>query len=627
MRRKAIIVFAITMLITALVFGFSWVYLAQLLRQRLLWADETASMLTRQLEYTASKAVPDLTSTRIDTSDPKAMRIAVAEYLQTDSNLNDMLESVVGNSQIIYDAAIVDPTGVAILDTNPVLNGKPVPPRADLIVLRDAGFRRQLRMLYNPGAVYNVSIPLQLGEQPFGSVRVGVATVFLRNELTPRLQQAAFFCVVAIFCSLVLSAVVANLALGPLKQIAASLDSASTGGTEMLPDDDAPADEVGLVSLKIAHLGRQIRDTNQIFSALKDNVDHVMANLQDGLMLFTPDSRVVLVSASAEQFLGRPRHEILGRTAQEIFSDGSPLGAVVLPAFLGQRKLEQYEFDAADKRRVQVSLDFIQEQGATIGALLIMRDLESVQRIEDEIEISRHLSISGRHTKEVAHEVKNPMNAIVLHLQLLHDKVQRADPETRRHMDVIGDEIRRLDSVVQTLVDFMRPRDLHEQEIDMRKMLEEVSILAAPDAGQHGVQLARELPDEPLLVRVDSDLMKQAILNLVLNGVQAMEHGGTLTLAARREDDNILAEVRDQGSGIPPELQEKVFQLYFTTKKEKGGSGIGLAQASQYVELHRGKMDFESTVGVGTTFRLRLPAVNGTRGIQREIPAPSERAV
>ena len=620
MSRKAIIVFAITTLITALVFAFSWIYLSQLLRQRLLWADETASMLTRQLEYTASKAVPDLTSTRVDTSDPKALRAAVSEYLQTDSNLNDMLESVVGNSQIIYDAAIVDPFGTAILDTNPALNGKPIPPRRDLIVLRDAGFRRQLRMLYNPGTVYDVSIPLQLSGQPFGSVRVGVSTVFLRNELTPRLQQAAFFCVVAIFCSLVLSAVISNVALGPLRRIAANLDSASAGETEMLPADDSPADEVGLVSLKIAHLGRKIRDTNQIFSALKDNVEQVMANLQDGLMLFTPDSRVVLVSASAEKFLGRPPHEILGRSAEEIFSDGSPLGAVVLPAFLKRRPLAQYEFDAADNRRVQVSLDFIQEGEASIGALLTMRDVESVRRIEDEIEISRRLSASGRRTKEVAHEVKNPMNAIVLHLQLLQNKLNPTDPDTQRHMDVIGDEIHRLDRVVQTLVDFTRPRELHEQDADMRKILEDVSILAAPDAEQHGVRLVREFPQEPLMVRVDIDLMKQAILNLVLNGVQAMNNGGTLTLAAQRKDEAVITEVRDQGSGIPPELQEKVFELYFTTKKE--GTGIGLAQTSQILDWHYGSVDFESTVGVGTTFRLRVPAVSQSRGgAQKEVPA------
>src|SRR5271157_5798282 len=624
MSRKFIIVLAITMLFTALVVGFSWIYLSQLLGQRLLWADETASQLSSQLEYAASKAVPDLTSTRIDTNNPKAMRAAITNYLQTDTNLNDMLEAVVGNSRIVYDAAIIDPDGVAILDTNPALNGKPVPARSPLSVLKDATFRRQLQMLYAPGSVYDASIGLELDGQAFGGVRVGVSTVFLRNELTPKLQQAAFFSVLAIFCSLVLGAVVSNVALGPLKAIARNLDSASAG--DELPDEETSAgDEVGLVSLKIAHLGRQIRDTNQIFSALKDNVEQVMTKLQDGLMLFTRDSRVVLVSASAEKFLGRPRREILGHTAEEIFSDGTVLGAVVLPAFQKQRPLVQYEFDAADGRRVQVSLDFIQEKGTPIGALLTMRDAESVRRIENEIEISRRLSASGRMTRGVAHEVKNPINAIVLHLQLLQNKLQQDDPETRRHMEVIGNEIHRLDRVVQILVDFTRPRDLRLEDVDLRKILESVSVLAAPDAARHGVQVALEFPnrapvadaapaenppadDDALLVRVDSDLMKQAILNLVLNGVQSMAAGGTLTLTARREDEMILAEVLDQGCGIPPEAQEKIFELYFTTKGDKGGSGIGLAQTYQIMQWHYGSVEFDSVVGAGTTFRLRLPA-------------------
>jgi PAS domain S-box-containing protein len=607
MTRKFIIVLVITSLFTALVVAFSWIYLSQLLRQRLLWADETASQLTNQLEYAASKAVPDLTSTRVDTQNPKAMRAAIANYLQNDTNLNDMLESVWGNSRIIYDAAIIDPNGVAILDTNPALNGKAVAQRPSLAVLRDAGFRRQLRLLYGPGTVYDVSIGLELDGQAFGGVRVGVSTVFLRNELTPKLQQAAFFSVVAIFCSLVLAAVVSNVALGPLKAISRNLDSASAG--DVLPDEETSADdEVGLVSLKIAHLGRQIRDTNEIFSALKDNVEQVMTKLQDGLMLFTRDSRVVLVSASAEKFLGRPRRDILGRTAEEIFSDGTVLGAVVLPAFQKQRPLVQYEFEAVDGRRVQVSLDFIQEKGTPIGALLTMRDAESVRRIEDEIEISRRLSASGRLTRGVAHEVKNPINAIVLHLQLLQNKLQQDDPETRRHMDVIGKEIHRLDRVVQILVDFTRPRDLRLEDVDLRRLLDEVSMLAAPDAARHGVHIVQDLPndDEALMVRVDCDLMKQAILNLVLNGVQSMT-GGTLTLTARRDDEMILAEVLDQGCGIPPEAQEKIFELYYTTKGDKGGSGIGLAQTYQIMQWHYGSVEFDSIVGAGTTFRLRLP--------------------
>ncbi len=623
MSRKFIIVFVITTLFTALVVGFSWVYLSQLLRQRLLWADETASQLTSQLEYAASKAVPDLTSTRVDTDNPKAMRAAIAYFFQTDPNLNDMLESVVGNSRIIYDAAIIDPNGAAILDTNPALNGKPIPGRAPLSVLENAGFRHQLRLIYGPGSIYDVSIPVTLDGQEFGSVHVGVDTLFLRNELTPKLQQAAFFSVVAVFCSLVLAAVVSNVALGPLKAISRNLDSASAG--DLLPDDETSKDdEVGLVSLKIAHLGRQIRDTNEIFTALKDNVEQVMTKLQDGLMLFPRDTRVVLVSASAEKFLGRPRREILGHTAEEIVSDGTVWGAVVLPAFQKQRPLVQYEFDAADGRRVQVSLDFIHEKGTPIGALLTMRDAESVKRIENEIEISRRLSASGRLTRGVAHEVKNPINAIVLHLQLLQNKLQQDDPETRRHMDVIGSEIHRLDRVVQILVDFTRPRDLRLEEVDLKKILENVVGLAAPDAARHGVRIVQQLAPEPLPVRVDCDLIKQAVLNLVLNGVQAMTAGGVLTLKARRDNDKILAEVMDQGCGIPPEAQEKIFELYYTTKGNKGGSGIGLAQTFQIMQWHYGQVEFDSIVGSGTTFRMTLPASSTKPGRAENVQEDEE---
>jgi signal transduction histidine kinase len=344
-------------------------------------------------------------------------------------------------------------------------------------------------------------------------------------------------------------------------------------------------------------------------------------------MLFTRDSRVVLVSASAEKFLGRPRREILGRTAAEIFSDGTVLGAVVMPAFQKQRPLVQYEFDAADGRRVQVSLDFIQEKGTPIGALLTMRDAESVRRIENEIEISRRLSASGRLTRGVAHEVKNPINAIVLHLQLLQNKLQQNDPETSRHMDIIGSEIHRLDRVVQILVDFTRPRDLRVEEVDLRKILENIVALAAPDAARHGVRVVQELPqdadDDPLLVRVDSDLMKQAILNLVLNGVQAMSAGGTLTLKARRDGEMIIAEVLDQGCGIPPEAQEKIFELYFTTKGDKGGSGIGLAQTYQIMQWHYGSVEFDSIVGAGTTFRLRMPAVSAKADHPKDAEIPA----
>jgi PAS domain S-box-containing protein len=605
MRRRTQIVLAVTIMAAALVSGASYIYISQILRQGINTTHDTASYLTSQLAYLATNAAPDLSSTRVDTTNPEAVRRGIAYYLGTDRDLNAMLDSVVGSWPTVYDAAILDNDSKAILDTTPNLVGKKIADRPDFAILQGAGFRQKLRMIYNPPTVYEVRIPLLLNGRVFGSIRVGVSTVFLRNELTPRLQRALVFSGIAVLCSLILAAGLSRIALGPLENINRSLDSMTGVGEGDAPPSDAGRDEYGQVSQKIAHLGQQMKDAREIFSALKNNVDQIMSSLQDGLMLFTRDSRVVLVSAAVERFLGRARSEMLGRDAKEIFSAESPIGVLMLDAFRLHHNVAQREIEMPNGRRVEISLDFIQERGTQIGALLTVRDAESVRRIEDEIELSRRISATGRVTRGVAHEVKNPINAIVLHLQLLRNKLKQVDPDTYRHVDIIDSEIHRLDRVVQILVDFTRPRDLRLEDTDLRLILDEVSLLAAPDAEQHGVKLVRELPAETIPVKVDVDFAKQAILNVVLNGVQAMPGGGTLTIKAFRDEDTVVTEIHDQGAGIPADVQEKIFELYFTTKAT--GTGIGLAQTYQIMQWHYGSVDFESAEGKGTTFRLRWP--------------------
>ena len=611
LRRKTTIVLVITLMVTIMVTAFSYLYISQILRLRIANASETATSLTHQLAYAAGNIVPDFSSTSVDTNNPAAVSRALAELVQTDVDLMNLLQSDPGDWRYIYDVSIVDINGKALLHTNANLVGKVIPQRPDFDQVVKARFREQIRLVYSPAAVYDVSYPMELNGAPFGTIRIGVQTIFLKSEVAARLMKAIYISVASIFASLLLAAAISNIALGPLKEINRNLDSVASGDPETLSGDEDEHDEYGLVSLKIASLGRQIRDSKEIFSALKDNVDQLMSKLQDGLMLFARDTRVVLVSAPVESFLGRPRAELLGRTVQQVFDRQSMLGAALLDAFERRRPISQREFEAAGGKRVQVSLDFVQEQNSQIGALVIMRDTESVRRIGDEIEMSRRLSASGRLTRGVAHEVKNPINAIVLHLQLLQNKLASQEPATRRHIDIIDSEIRRLDRVVQTLVDFTRPRDLHLEEVDLRHLLEDVAQLAAPDAEQHGVTIEPHLAEVRLPVKVDVDLIKQAFLNVVINGVQAMSKGGTLTISARREENTVVAEVQDQGPGIPKDMHDKVFELYFTTKKD--GSGIGLAQTYQILQWHYGSVDFESVENMGTIFRFQIPASgNGT---------------
>ena len=591
-------------MVTVMVSAFSYLYISQILRLRIANAHETANSLSRQIAFSVGNAIPDFGSTKIDTNDPVAVRRAFTDYVQTDVDLNNLLQSVTGDWSFLYDVAIVDVNGKAVLHSNASLQGKVIEPRPDLEQLMRSSFRDQIRLVFSPAKVYDVSYTLRMNGAPFATIRVGVQTLFLKSDVRTKLIRAVYVSVTLIFVSLLLAAGISNIALGPLKEISRNLDSVTAGETD-LASAESEHDEYGLVTLKIANLGRQIRDSKEIFSALKDNVDQLMSKLQDGLMLFSRDSRVVLVSAPVESFLGRPRGELLGRSVQEVFARDSIFGAALLDAFERRRPISQREFEAAGGKRVQVSLDFVQEKNSQIGALLIIRDTEPVRRIGDEIEMSRRLSASSRVTRGVAHEVKNPINAIVLHLQLLQNKLAEQEPDTRRHMDIIDSEIRRLDRVVQTLVDFTRPRDLHLEDFDLRRLLEEVAQLASPDAEQHGVRIDLHVPEEPLPLKIDLDLMKQAFLNVVINGVQSMPEGGVLTISARRENGIAIAEVQDQGGGIPKELHDKVFELYFTTKKE--GSGIGLAQTYQILQWHYGSVDFESIENKGTIFRFQIP--------------------
>jgi len=174
-------------------------------------------------------------------------------------------------------------------------------------------------------------------------------------------------------------------------------------------------------------------------------------------------------------------------------------------------------------------------------------------------------------------------------------------------IDILSKEVRRLDRVVKTFLDFSRPVDVRLVEVDLSALVREVADLMTPQARLARIDLEFEaLPGESLRIRGDADMLKQAVLNLVTNGLDAMTDGGTLRMSVSRNGDSVILEVADNGPGIPPELRQKVFQLYFTTKP--AGSGIGLAMTYRAVQLHNGTIGFVSENGRGTIFRLEFPA-------------------
>lgn len=209
-------------------------------------------------------------------------------------------------------------------------------------------------------------------------------------------------------------------------------------------------------------------------------------------------------------------------------------------------------------------------------------------------------------TSGVAHEIKNPLNAIALRLEIIRELVKAQTPDADPEIDLISKEIMRLDRVVKTFLDFTRPLKLELKELNLEALAREIATLVAPEASRRNVCIEISAPPQAVVIRGDHDHVKQALLNIVMNGIEAMSGGGTLRMEVARNSDHAVVRVIDQGPGISADLREKVFRLYFTTKEK--GSGIGLAMAARAVQLHGGTLEISDTPGHGCTFVLTLPA-------------------
>jgi PAS domain S-box-containing protein len=611
----------LTLIMTGLVLlsvtVLSSVFFEQLLQQVMHDTDKRANELAREVFDSARHALTDAKAQglRPNSDDPADTHEYVKRAFELSDGLTSRLQSAT-DSPSVYEVSIVDREGVVLVSSDPALVGKPAPKRPPFAQLVQSPFVRQVRILAEQTRVqaheYDVDYPFNVRGTPFGEVRVAVSTALLLNDIKPRLRRWATLVALALVLSTILAAVVSGAALAPIRDILAQLERISAGEYDTMATLSKQAigdtDELGQVRRKITQVGQQLRGVHEIFSSLRENMNSVMAGLEDGLVLFTRDARAVMVSPAAEKFLGAPASNFLGRRVTEIFPAGHPLHeALRLENDELHEIASETEFETLEgKKRISVSVQEIQEAGERMGALVTLRDLDSIESINTQLQVSERLAAVGRITAGVAHEVKNPLNSMRLWLENLKESLPpETDGMAQQAVHVLDTEIDRLDAVVKRFLDFSRPMDVRLEPTQLADVLHEVLEIAQPQLQRSNVQVAQLIPIGVPEAFVDRALLKQAVLNLVLNATEAMPDGGQLQLTLSRRGEMAEITVGDTGKGIPLENRQKIFQLFFTTRP--GGSGIGLASAFRIVQLHNGSIDFTTEVGRGTTFRIELP--------------------
>ena len=630
MRLKTKLVLAITALVFLIAALVSLVYANQLLHAAVTESYDTNHMVAEQIRFALQNALETgLRDQTVNPNDPNQLRALMTAAVRDNAELQAVVQSVNRYSLTVYDINIGDSHSVTLLSTNPENEDKLLPVRPDYTQLLNADTIELVRKVFGPPMVYDVIASLDNNGKPFATVHVGVRTTLLLALYAPWRTEALSLMGVALLTALIAAFLLSNLALEPMEQISRRLDywtkaGEAAGNAAKEPQAAPRQDTAAQVSTKIERIGQRMRNVEEVFSALTENLDQILGNLQDGILLFTGDGRAVLVSEAARRFLEIPRENILGLHAHDIFDPSTALGRVLSEAFDAGANLSKEEIRTETGRRIQASLEFIHDEDTNqgLGALVMLHDLESAEAIESELELSRRMAAIGRLTSGVGHEVKNPINAIVVHLELLKTKLGDASAPAVRHLEVIDTEIHRLDRVVQMLVDFSRPVELDLREQDLRTVIGDVLSLATAELSTRNVTLISNMPSNPVVANIDADLLKQAVLNVILNGAQAMPEGGNLEVALEEDRKNAILRITDEGCGIPDEIREKIFDLYFTTKSE--GSGIGLAMTYRIIQLHHGSIEVQSKSGLGTEFILRIPLSASDWGRRHLQPATIE---
>lgn len=572
---------SIVALILLLVVGLSGAYLRYLVGVQLQIALRQAENVADQLQSTALEPVAEA-----------QWPVLVTRWL--------------GWAPNIAEITVTDHHGRVLGGTNPARERWVELPRLEELAGGD--FVSQWRAIYAPRQEYEVLREVAAGEQKILTIHVAVTTALLRGELEPPIRRLAWLAGFGVAASLALAVVFTRVAFRPLDRLSEAIDRMTRGEFAPSPPESKPArDEYTAISSKLSVLGQQ-------FSSLRGNMEQLLQRLDGAVMLFDADDHLIIASAAAERFLGLGRWQMMGQKLDDIFPAGTELGALVSSAARLRQPIVERLVEAGPAggiRRVLVSVELIDDfaNRRRLGLLVTLRDADTRRQIETQVEVSSRLAAISRLTGGAAHEIKNPLNAMSLHVDLLRSRLSREGREPGPELEVIGREMARLDRVVKTFLDFTRPVELRLVEVRAAALVEEVAALATPDALGRRVRVAVENGCPEAVVRADPDLLKQAVLNLALNGIQAMPEGGDLKLGVSRVGADVEVSVADQGMGIPPENREKIFRLYFTTKKE--GSGMGLAMTFRVVQLHNGTIDFSSEPGHGTTFRVRLPAREG----------------
>ena len=360
------------------------------------------------------------------------------------------------------------------------------------------------------------------------------------------------------------------------------------------------------ISQRYRSASEELTERTEDLEKLKTLSDVVFESITSGIAVLNDSGEVRSLNTAGARMLALEKPPSPGRHASHVFA-GIPIGTLLEKAPEGG--LNRWEGNYPDKlgkdRILGLSISPLKEPER--GYVVIFQDLTDLRDMETRLRTSEKLSAIGRMAASIAHEVRNPLASMSGSIQVLKKGLDLED-EDHHLMNIVLKETERLNDLVSNFLDYARPPAPRFEDVDLRDVIRETIELIEPAMDGKDIDLKTELPEEKVILSVDVSQIRQVVMNLVRNSVEALGARGMITVLLKRERtperDATLLSVSDNGNGIPDEILSEIFEPFKTTKES--GTGLGLAIVYQLVQIHKGTIDAHSEAGKGTTITIRL---------------------
>ncbi len=354
---------------------------------------------------------------------------------------------------------------------------------------------------------------------------------------------------------------------------------------------------------------QSVRQLIEALSSENELFDMVMDSMTGGIVVLGQDNRVLLANKASERLLPLDHGELIERPVWEAIADRE-IADFVRDRLERQERVCEHDFalEESPARTISISILPLVRRGEIHGSLLSVEDVTERRGREARLRRAESLAALTTLTAGVAHEIKNPLASIGIHLQLMQkqlkdtDKVQTAD--LKAYLDIVGEEVDRLNMIVVDYLMAVRPSEGRLEPGDLNEVIRDITRFLQFELREAGVEVIEEYSEIPR-IELDVKSLKQALLNLIKNAIEAMPKGGTLWIGTSRRGEEVTVQIRDSGVGIPEDIVGKIFEPYFTTKDFS--SGLGLTVVYKIMKEHGGEVSVSSRVGEGTTFTLTFP--------------------